>query len=406
MIFSYKAKNKEGQMFEGLLEATDKFALYHDLKSKGNTPISISPQKENASMKIFDAINGFMSGMGVQDQIFFAKNLSSMIDAGLSLSRAISVLKKQTKNKKHLEIFTGLENEINGGGSFSSGLSKFPKVFSNLFVSMVKAGEESGNLSGALKEVAANLEKSHSLTKKIKGALMYPGVILSAMIVIGILMFAFVVPTLAKSFRDIGAKLPATTKVILGLGDFFSNNLFLVFGILIVLVVGFYFLFKSAFMARWIDFVILKIPVIKDITMELNTARIARTVSSLLLSGVPITRAIDIAEDVVQNIYYKKVLEGAKGTIEKGMPFSEVFVSNPKLFPVMMSEMVQVGEETGKLADMLLQVALFFEEAIENRTKNLSTIIEPVLMVIIGVVVGFFAISMISPMYSVMNNIK
>jgi len=159
-------------------------------------------------------------------------------------------------------------------------------------------------------------------------------------------------------------------------------------------------------MGKYIDFVVIRLPVIGGLAKELNTARTARTMSSLLLAGVSITRAVEITEDVVQNVYYKEVLGEAKVALERGAPFSEVFNAHPKLYPVMMSEMIQVGEETGNLSDMLLQISSFYEEEIENKTKNLSTIIEPVLMLIIGSGVGFFAISMISPLYSVLDNIK
>ena len=165
-------------------------------------------------------------------------------------------------------------------------------------------------------------------------------------------------------------------------------------------------LFRAEFMEKYIDYVVLKIPVVSNLTKELNTARTARTISSLLFSGVSITRAVEITEDVVQNIYYKKVLEEAKKAIEKGAPFSQAFEAHTELYPVMMSEMIQVGEETGKLSDMLLQIALFYEEEVENKTKNLSTIIEPVLMILIGMGVGFFAISMISPLYTILGSIN
>jgi len=219
-------------------------------------------------------------------------------------------------------------------------------------------------------------------------------------------MFAFVVPTLAKTFKDVGATIPASTQFIISLGNFFSNYLILSFVILIALVAGIFYLFTAPFMAKYIDFMVIKLPLVGEMAKQLNTARTARSLSSLLISGVPIVRAIEITEDVVQNFYYKKILDEAKETIEKGSPLSDVFRANPKFYPIMMSEMVQVGEETGKLSDMLLQIALFYEEEIENKTKNLSTIIEPFLMIIIGVAVGFFAISIITPLYSVMNNIK
>lgn len=407
MLFSYKAKSKTGEILEGLMEATDRFALARELKSNGNMPIFIS-EKNQKSLESFSSsiFQNIFSRVSVSEQIILAKNLSGMLRAGLSLYRALSVLEKQTKNPKLRKILISMSSEINSGGTLSSGLSKYPKVFPNIFVSMTKAGEESGNLAGALSEVALNLEKMHALTKKVRGALIYPGVIMSAMVVIGILMFAFVVPTLAKTFNDLGTELPASTKFIISLGNLFSQHLILSFVVIIGFVFGIISLFRAKFMAKYIDFIVLRIPVIGNLAKEVNTARTARTMSSLLLAGVSITRAIEITEDVVQNVYFKKVLREAKEEIERGATFSSAFEEHSNLYPIMMSEMVQVGEETGKLSDMLLDIAVFYEEEIENKTKNMSTIIEPILMIIVGAGVGFFAVSMISPLYSVMDNIK
>jgi len=394
-----------GEVLTGILESPDRLTLAHELRNRGYVPVSITEKGTNIDEKI-TALLGVFSKVKISEQIILTRNLSGMIKAGLSLSRALSVLKKQTKNKKLAPVLTSLLDDINAGKTFSSSLARFPDVFSKLFVSMVRAGEESGNLSGALADIGINLEKSHSLTKKIHGALVYPGVILGAMVLIGILMFAFVVPTLAGTFRELGVTLPASTRIIIFLGNFFSNNLALTLGGVFAIGVGLYLLFRSKFMGKYIDFLILRIPVISTMAKELNTARTARTISSLLFSGVSIIRAVEITEDVVQNIFYKEVLQQAKNAVEKGAPFSQLFEANQKLYPIMMSEMIQVGEETGKLADMLLQIALFYEEEIENKTKNLSTIIEPFLMIVIGAGVGFFAISMITPLYSVLDNIK
>ena len=405
MLFTYKAKLKNGEIFEGTMETTDRFSLSHELKSRGNTPISITEKRSN--FFDFSSILGrIFSRVKADEQIIFTKNLSGMLRAGLSLFRALSVLKKQTKNATLNKILTSLSNEINAGGTLSSGLEKFPDVFSKLFVSMTRAGEESGNLSNALSEIGINLEKSHSLTKKIRGALIYPGVILSAMVLIGVLMFAFVVPTLANTFKELGVQLPISTRFIIALGNFFSQYLILSFALIIGSVAGIISLVRASFMEKYVDFIIIRLPIVGNLSKELNTARTTGTMSSLLLSGVSITRAIEITEDVVQNVYYKKILKEAKEEVEKGAPFSKVFEENPNLFPVMMSEMIQVGEETGKLSDMLLQVASFYEGEIENKTKNLSIVIEPILMVVIGAAVGFFAISLISPLYSIMDNIK
>jgi type IV pilus assembly protein PilC len=405
MLFSYKAKSKNGEIFEGTLESTDRFSLSRELKSRGNFPRSIKEKKDDP-FNFLSMFHLLFSKIKTEEQIIFTKNLSGMLQAGLSLYRALSVLKKQTKNATFSKILTSLSSEINAGGTLSSGLEKFPNVFSKLFISMTRAGEESGNLSNALSEVGMNLEKAHSLTKKIKGALIYPGVILSAMVLIGVLMFAFVVPTLAGTFKELGVDLPVSTKFIIFLGNFFSQYLILSFALIIGSVAAIVSFLRAPFMKKYIDFIVIKLPIIGNISKELNTARTTRTMSSLLLSGVSITRAIEITEDVVQNVYYKKVLNQAKEDIEKGDPFSKAFEKNPNLYPIMMTEMIQVGEETGKLSDMLLQISSFYEGEIENKTRNLSIIIEPVLMIIIGAAVGFFAISMISPLYSVMDNIK
>ena len=406
MLFSYSAKSKTGEIFESMLEAVDRFSAAREIRSRGYTPLSISEKNKDFMSKFSILLSGIFSKVSVGEQIILTKNLSGMLRAGLSLDRALSVLQKQTKNSKLSKILVSLKNSINSGETFSSALSKFPDVFSSLFVSMTRAGEESGNMAGALSDIGLNLEKARSLTKKIRGALIYPGIIMSAMVVIGVLMFAFVVPTLANTFKELGVVLPLSTRILIFLGNFFSNNLILTFIIIIGVVLGLFSLFRAKFMAKYIDFVIIRILVIGTLARELNTARTARTISSLLLSGVSLTRALEITEDVVQNIYYKKVLREAKVAIEKGAPFSKVFDANDKLYPLIMSEMIQVGEETGKLSDMLLQIALFYEEEVENKTKNLSTIIEPLLMIVIGSGVGFFAISMISPLYSILGSIN
>ncbi|TSC78048.1 MAG: Uncharacterized protein G01um101424_182 [Parcubacteria group bacterium Gr01-1014_24] len=405
MLFSYRARSKTGEISEGVLDALDRLSLARDLRGRGYIPVSIQEQNES----FFDRMSVLavmFSKVSVSEQIILTRNLSGMLRAGLSLFRALSVLKKQTKNPALGKILTSLSNNINSGETLSSGLSKFPNIFSKLFVSMTRSGEESGNLAGALSDVGMNLEKSHSLTKKIRGALIYPGVILSAMVVIGVLMFAFVVPTLANTFKELGVVLPASTRLLIFIGNFFSNNLILTFLIIIGVGFGLYWLLGARFMAKYIDFLVVRLPFIGNLAKELNTARTARTMSSLLSSGVSIIRAVEITEDVVQNIYYKKVLADARAAVEKGAPFSQTFVDNDNLYPIMMSEMIQVGEETGKLSDMLLQIALFYEEEVENKTKNLSTIIEPLLMIVIGSGVGFFAISMISPLYSILGNIE
>lgn len=403
MLFQYKAKSKTGEVLESVMESPDRFTIARDLRSRGFTPIFV--HEKNEGIKMASLTGNLFARVKPAELIIFTKNLGGMLRAGLSLYRALSVLQKQTKNPLLNSILVSLGNDISAGGTLSSGLAKFPKVFSKLFVSMTSAGEESGNLANALNEIGGNLEKSHALTSKIKGALMYPGVILSAMVVIGILMFAFVVPTLANTFKELGVVLPTSTRILIATGNFFSDHLILTFVLLIIFGFAMFSLLRSQFFGKYLDYAIVRLPLVGTLAKELNTARTARTMSSLLMSGVSITRSLEITEDVVQNIYYKKVLQSGKTSIEKGAPFSEIFRAHTELYPIMMGEMIQVGEETGKLSEMLANVASFYEEEIENKTKNLSTIIEPILMVLIGGGVGFFAISMISPLYSILGNI-
>jgi type IV pilus assembly protein PilC len=400
MKFAYEAIKNDGTKENGIIESPDKFSLSKQLRSEGKTLLNLKIVGEKKSLTF-----SFGSGVGLSEKIMFTKNLSGMLSAGLALARAISILERQTKNVVFKDVLSKIVNDISGGSTFSSSMEKFPKIFSTLFISMVRAGEESGGMVGALNEIGQSLEKTYSLNKKIKGALMYPSIIISAIFIIGILMFIFVVPTLTKTFKDVGAELPSSTKVVIWISDTLSNHLLLVILFIIISSFGVYFFGKSSFTKKYADKIILKLPIIGNIAREANSARTARTLASLLIAGVPVTRALDITKEVLQNSLYKKLIEDAKVAVEKGDPLSAVFKSNENLYPVMFGEMVEVGEETGKLSQMLIDVALFYEGEVESKTKDLSTIIEPVLMIFIGVAVGFFAVSMLSPMYSLMDNI-
>jgi type IV pilus assembly protein PilC len=279
-------------------------------------------------------------------------------------------------------------------------MKNYPKVFSTLFISMVRAGEESGNLSMSLQNVGQQMEKSYQLTKKIRGALMYPAVVFSLMIIIGVLMMVYMVPTLTATFVGLGIKLPLSTRIIIAISNFLKSYF-------IFVIIG---TFVSAFLTvlayrttrgqRISDFLFLKLPVIKEIVKQINSARTARTLSSLLSSGVDIVLAIGITKDVIQNSYYKDVLEKVQDVIQKGEPISGVFAANNHLYPLFVGEMVSVGEETGKIGEMLMGVAVYYEDEVDQKTKDMSSIIEPILMIFIGVGVGFFALSMLGPTYS------
>lgn len=402
MQFSYKARNTAGAISTGVVEARDRVEAINAVRELGVIPLFVNIKSGGINFNI-----SFGSGsVKLSEKILFTKNLSGMLKAGLSLSRGLAVLSRQTTNKYLQTIIQTLSETIDKGGTFSDGLAKYPKVFSALFVSMVRAGEESGGMPNALTEIGINLEKSYALNKKVKSAMMYPTIILFAIFLIGILMFVFVVPVLTKTFKELGTELPGSTKFVIWLSDLLANHFPLVIISIVVLIFLGVLAFKLPTTKRGIDWIVVRLPVVGTIVKEMNAARTTRTMASLLGSGVNIGRAISITKEVLQNVYYKKVMEEVEHVIEKGAPMSSVFKAETTLYPIMVGEMIEVGEETGKLGSMLLDVALFYEGEVDTKTKDLSTIIEPVLMIFIGAAVGFFAVSMLSPMYSIMDSIK
>ncbi len=402
MRFKYKAINTDGAVEEALKEADDQFALARDLKSEGKTLITA---EEVDAGKAISRFNISFGGVKLADKITFAKNLGAMVDAGLALSRALVVMERQTKSKKFKTILASLGAYVEKGSSLSDSLAKFPETFSSLFVSMVRAGEESGKLGDSLRIVAEQMDRSYALRRKVRGAMMYPAIILSVMVVIGILMLMFVVPTLTATFTELNVDLPATTQLVISTSELLTAYPILVIGALILLILGAIMLSRTKGGKRGFEFVILRMPIIGNLVKETNAARMARTFSSLLSSGVDMVAAIAITRDVLQNSYYKEAFAEAEVEIQKGAAVSAVFARYEKLFPPMVNEMISVGEETGKLPGMLLQIAVFFENEVDQKTKDMSTIIEPFLMVIIGAAVGFFAVSMITPIYSLSSGI-
>jgi type IV pilus assembly protein PilC len=402
-LFHYKAIDAEGKTIEGDLEAESRIDLAHTLKKDNVSLISVS-EKKQSSLNI--NINlPFIGGVKAHDKITFARNLGSMIEAGLPMTRALSIMERQASGELK-KILVKLGEDVSTGQTLSQAMLKYPKVFSQLFVSMVKAGEESGNLTMALKNVALQMEKSYLLTKKVKGAMMYPAVILSLMVVIGTLMMIYVVPTLSSTFESLGAQLPLGTRIIIAISNGLKDYIVWVILIVAVLVGVLTWAFRTPRGARLIDWTMLRLPVIGEITREVNSARTARTLSSLIFSGVDIVVALAVTRDVMQNSYYKDVLTQVEAVIQKGEPISKIFSANPRLYPIFVGEMVAVGEETGKIGDMLLGVAEYYEEDVDQKTKDMSAIIEPLLMIVIGAGVGIFAISMISPIYSLSSVIQ
>lgn len=396
-------KKADGSEESRSIEADSRFAVYGQAEKEGDRIVSLEEGTGLALPKWTQITIG--SGVKTEQRITFAKNLSAMLSAGLTLSRALNVIERQSANKVLKGIVIDIETKIRSGTSLHEALEAHPAVFSKLFTAMTKAGEEGGTLGESLKTVAKQMDRSYTLTKKVKGAMIYPSIILVAIVIIGILMLLFVVPTLAATFHQLGAKLPLSTQLILDASTFMTQHFGIVLALLIAVVVGGAIFFRTKTGASLVLFASLRMPVIGELVRETMSARAARTLSSLLSSGVEMLVALSITREVVGENVFGRVVGEAEERVRKGDVLSAAFLEHPKLFPVFFSDMIAVGEETGKVSEMLEQIAEYYEVDVEERTKDLSTIIEPLLMLFIGVFVGFFAVSMIGPIYSLSSSI-
>jgi type IV pilus assembly protein PilC len=403
-LFKYTA-TKDGESYSGTATVADRFELYAHIQKEGGTITAYSEEGDGGGRDFVDrAFRKIMGHVKEADKVVLTRNLGAMLSAGLSLSRALTVMGKQTKNKSLKDVLSGVREAVEKGGAFHEALGAYPKIFTPLMIAMVKAGEESGKLAESLAVISEQLDRAYTLKKKVRGALIYPCIVVSALIAVGVLMLIFIVPTLTKTFNELHAELPASTRFIIALSEFLTTHTLLAAIMFVVGAIAFIYALRTKAGKRTFNWILLRFPVIGTLVKETNSARTARTLSSLLSSGVEIVRAISITKEVLQNSFYKDVLAVAEERIQKGAPLADVFTANEFLYPPLVAELIAVGEETGKLPGMLLEVATFYEREVEQKTKDMSTIIEPFLMLIVGCGVGFFAVSMITPIYSIGNS--
>jgi len=391
-------------VYKGIASARDRFELYEIVRREGGRIISLEEDRGKGIISLA-YWNSRFSTVPQYAKILFARNLGAMLGAGLALARALAIIERQTKNARLAEVVAELSSSVRRGEALHSALAKFPHVFPKLFVAMVRAGEEGGQLSQSLTVVADQMERMYVLKKKIRGAMLYPIIIVFAIIAIGVFMMINVVPTLAQTFEEMGAELPASTQAIITVSNFLVSYTVIAISGVVLFLGGFYGFVRTQFGSRLKDFVFLHMPLIGGIVREVNAARTARTLASLLSAGVDVMTALDIVADVVQNSYFKKVIVQAKEGVGKGEPLSAAFVRSEHLYPAFVGEMMSVGEETGQLTEMMKKLAIFYEDEVDRKTKDMSTIIEPFLMLAIGGAVGFFAVAMISPIYQLSENI-
>lgn len=404
MLFKIKAQKANGEIIEGVRESSDKLALAREMRVEGL--MLFFAEALHKTNTTGGSLGNFFKRVSLKNKIIFASNLSSMISAGLTLSRSLEVLERQTSHKYFKSVIKDLLQKVIVGESFSQALSSYPHVFPPVFSAMVEAGEESGNLPNSLEIIKDQMGKTYELRRKITGAMLYPAIIVMLIIAIGILMMIFMVPMLSDTFKDLNVSLPLSTRVIIGLSDFLKNHYLIFFAGVFLLGSVFTGWIKTPGGRKSLDYIVLRLPIFGNLVQEYNSAVIMRTISSLITAGVSMTESIEITGKVVQNSFYRPVMTEAVDSIQKGILLSAIFEKQGKLFPVFVSELAEVGEETGNLPQMLDKGAIFYEGEIDQATKNLSTIIEPLLMIVIGIAVGFFVVAMIGPMYSLSSAIK
>ncbi|OHA56907.1 MAG: hypothetical protein A2114_00365 [Candidatus Vogelbacteria bacterium GWA1_51_14] len=400
MKFAYQAQRQNGERVTGREEALDRFALARAMRIRGLVLISATEVAEGKSAAWWQ-FSWRSTRVSKREVILFTSNLGVLIKAGLSLSRALEVLRRQAKRPAMAAVIDDLDARISAGSSLAASLEEHSDTFPPVVAAMVRAGEGSGTLPESLALVSSQLKKSYDLRRKVLGALIYPAVVMAAIIVIGILMMIFLIPTLVATFEDLKVELPLTTRIIVA-GSHFLTSYWPWLLLLIFLVgAGLAALYRlPAVKIAWQRF-LLKVPVIKKFIEELNAAILMRTVSSLLAAGVGLTESLEITAQVLQNQIFRNILTASSQSVQQGLPLSAALKSYGAVLPILTGEMAEVGEETGNLSGMLLKGAEFYEEDIDQLTKNLSTIIEPVLMIVVGLVVGVFAVSMIGPLYSI-----
>jgi len=401
--YSYTAKSFDNKTIRGSALARDMHELSRILKNEGLFLVGVDPEKQ--SKKTLFGFS-FSSKVPAEEKIIFTKNLPVMIATGLSLVKGFEVLSNQAKNKKMKSALLAIKERINKGESLSVALADHPDIFSDFFLSMIKIGEESGTMEESLRILALQLEKEHKLKSGIKGAMIYPVIVSCLLLVVGVVVSIFVIPKFKIFFSGLGYDVPFLTKLLFNFSDFAKSQWTIM--VTAPFVLGFLFMLAmKTSKGRWLkDTVLLKLPIFSSLVKKNNCAIMIRSLSSLLGAGVPLTRTLEVTSGTVGNFYFKKAVDYALDKVKKGQNLSESLAVHKTIFPYGAVEMIEVGEETGKTSMVLKTLAEFYEDEVMAATAKLSSVIEPVLLIIIGLTVGVFAFSIIGPMYSSLNAIQ
>ncbi|MFZ1459043.1 MAG: type II secretion system F family protein [Candidatus Saccharimonadales bacterium] len=402
-VFSFTATSKEGAIINGHVEAISREAATNAIIKQGHRPISITASSESR-----DLLSFLKPKIKSTDLVIFTRQLSTMVSAGVPLLRALTTLSEQAANKTFRDILQAVTKDVQAGTSLGDAFSKHPKAFSDIYVNMVRAGEAGGILDDILKRLAIQQEKNDSMKKKVKSAMTYPMVLV--VITIGAffgLMF-FVIPQIGKILYDLAgpdAQLPVVTQIMLNLSKWMLDYWYAVIGLTFGAIAGGKMFLATPKGKRMLHYTIIKLPKIGDLIKKIATARFARTFSALIGAGVSVLETLRVTGNAVGNDAFRDELIRGADAVTAGQQLSEA-LSKGGLFPGIVPQMLAVGEETGKTAEILIKVADFYEEEVDNTIASLSSIIEPVMIVFMGGMVGLVAVSVMGPIASLSQNIK
>lgn len=400
MRFIYKAVNPEGKKIRGFVEAKEIQDASVYLRQRQLTPIEITGEKEDELSKLIPGLNG----VGKKDLVLFTRQISSMLSSGLTLLKSLEILQQQLTNKALREILGSVVLDIEEGRSFSSAISKYPNVFPSIYVSLVKAGESSGLLDKVFLRLANNLEKEQKLRNTVRGAMIYPAIVILLMIVVVIIMMVFVIPQINQLYDQLNANLPFATRLVVGLSNVFMKGWIFLAAIVVVLFFGLMRWKKTPKGRETYDKLILKIPLFGRITTESILTEFSRTFGLLIGTGTLVVDALNQSAGVTGNLGYEEAIGGVSKRVEKGMSVGEA-MGYYSYFPPLLIQLVKVGEETGKIDENLMKAAEYFEEEVNQSVKNLSTVMEPFIIVVLAIGVGFLIFSIITPIYGIISQI-
>lgn len=343
--------------------------------------------------------------ISADEKIFFAKNLVVMIKAGLPIAQSLDILSKQTKNKKFKIILEEIKSKVESGVSLAESLAGYPDVFSEIFVHMVEAGERSGQLEKVLEEAATQMKKTRELSSKIRRALTYPLFIIAVLILVGIFSLTFVIPKMMVIFEEMNVSLPLPTRVLIFISRLITEKGYIILTIVLLFLLSFWKISKTKRGKYSLHQFYLKLPIIGPLIKKINLIKFSRTFSSLLSSGIPLVQTFQITSKVLTNVIYQEKVAQLSTEATKGVAISSVLQKSPDLFPLVITQMIEIGEKTGTLETVLNDVIDFYEDDVDETLSNFTSIIEPFLIVILGIGVALMALAIIMPMYSLYQTI-